>query len=263
MYVKDYKRRKASLPGPPQRLSLQQWHLERESATRARVCVCFWVFAACSNALALECEARAERGCVRGVGGKGGGGGEEKKSVCSWVVVQPKAAMVCLGWNRFRDVALAHLYKAYYTFSEEIPYKETKDKEIPKINFVVHVDRSPCLLSTRLLHRIANCGSDLQGGVRFPKKGEERDRTRRRPAGAWGAAIDRASRQGGEREGRGAREYEGSSSGVDLAPGGAARRLRAVLPPRTRPEGGHREGEAEPRVLGQAEPAVEGPGRRA
>ena len=24
---------------------------------------------------------------------------EKKKSVCSWVVVQSKAAMVCLGWN--------------------------------------------------------------------------------------------------------------------------------------------------------------------
>ena len=52
MYVKDYKPRKASMPGPPQRLSLQQWQLERERATRARECVCFWVCAACSDVLA-------------------------------------------------------------------------------------------------------------------------------------------------------------------------------------------------------------------
>ena len=44
-------------------------------------------------------------GCVRGVGGEKEKEEEkEKKSVCSWVVVQSKAAMVCLGWNNAEKV---------------------------------------------------------------------------------------------------------------------------------------------------------------
>ena len=220
---------------------------------RTRVCVCFWVCAACNDVLALECEARAERGCVRRVGGKGGGGGGgEKKSVCSWVVVQPKA-MVCLGPGNAVLVCTLQC-PILHTMSEyEVTQEQPRDA----------IFLSPQSLSTRPLHRIANCGSDLQGGPLLKKGRRKRiEHVGGRP-GRGGAAIDRASRQGGEREGRRAREYEGSSSGVDPAPGGAARRMRAVLPPRTRPEGGHREGEEEPRVLGKAEPAVEGPGRRA
>ena len=42
VYVKDYKPRKASLPGPAQRLYLQQWQLEHESA-RAHASVCVFL----------------------------------------------------------------------------------------------------------------------------------------------------------------------------------------------------------------------------
>ena len=216
----------------------------------------------------LECEARAERGCVRGVGGKRRRSRRKKKCLfmgCGPVqggdgVPWMELVQVCFLpfrlWFSRTDVKFSiagHHMGAPLYHSDERRRPGLKDKLLFREISINSPSASHCEL------RVGPAG----GGPLVEKGRRKRiEHVGGRP-GRVGAAIDRASRQGGEREGRRAREYEGSSSGVDPAPGGAARRMRAVLPPRTRPEGGHREGEEEPRVLGQAKPAVEGPGRRA
>ena len=218
---------------------------------RTRVCVCV---SGCVQLATMFSPWSAKReqsaDVFEELGGKGKGG-KGKKSVCSWVVVQPKA-MVCLGPGNAVLVCTLQC-PILHTMSEyEVTQEQPRDA----------IFLSPQSLSTRPLHRIANCGSDLQGGPLLKKGRRKRiEHVGGRPGRGRQRSIAHRARAA---KGRGeARANEGSSSGVDPAPGVAARRLRAVLPPRTRPEGGHREGEEEPRVLGQAEPAVEGPGRRA
>ena len=87
------------MPVPPQRLSLQQWQLGRESV-RAHGCVSFWVCAACNDVLAWSEKQEQSADVFEELGGiRRRRRRRRRKKKCLFMGCGPVQGDGCLGWN--------------------------------------------------------------------------------------------------------------------------------------------------------------------